>query len=149
MSGSTGRWRRWVLPVSLAVNVFLLTVIAVHEWRRPHGPPNPRRMVEDIASSLPEADATVLRQTFAAEPELQQDPFKGGADTMASLRKVLRTEPFDPVAFAAEFHKLHERRDRFEQALDRALQTAVATMSPEGRRRLADHRGPPGPPPND
>ena len=149
MSVSTGRWRQWVLPVSLAVNVFLLTVIAVHEWQRPHGPPNPRRMVEDIAKSLPEADAAVLRQTFAAEPELQRDPFKAGADLMAPLRKALRSEPFDPEAFAAEFHKFHEQRDRFEQALDRALLTAVAAMSSEGRRRLADHRGPPGPPPND
>ena len=147
MSGNPGRWRQWALPLSLAVNVFLLTVIGVHEWHRPHGPPGPRHMMEDIARNLPEADAAILRQAFAAEPLLQREPGRGDHDPMSSVRAAMRSEPFDPEALKAAFAALHENRGGFDQALERALLAAATAMSPEGRRRLADHRGPPGPPP--
>ena len=149
MSGNPSRWRRWGFALSLALNIFLLTVIGVHEWHRPHGPPDPRGMLEDIARSLPEADATILRRAFAADPALQQSPFRKDMDPMAALRQLLRAEPFDPQAFAAALHALHQDRNRFDQALEQALVAAATAMSPEGRRRLADHRGPPGPPPPD
>ena len=147
MNGRPGGWRRWALPLSLAVNIFLLTVIVVHEWQRPHGPPDPRRMLEDIARTLPDADAVQLRRAFAADPLLQQDPFADGGDPMAAVRAAMRAEPFDPAALKAAITRVHQRHDAFDQALERALVAAATAMSPEGRRRLADHRGPPGPPP--
>ncbi|MEI6556916.1 MAG: periplasmic heavy metal sensor [Rhodospirillaceae bacterium] len=146
MSAIPNRPRRWGLPLSLAFNVFLIAVIGVHEWHRPHGPPGPGRMMEDIARSLPEADAAILRQRFAAEP-LLRTPFRDGRDMMTPVREAMRAEPFDPAALEAAFGGLHQDRSRFDQALERALITAATAMSPEGRRRLADHRGPPGPPP--
>ncbi|MEI7609337.1 MAG: periplasmic heavy metal sensor, partial [Rhodospirillaceae bacterium] len=117
MSGFSDRWRRWALPLSLSVNVFLATVIVVHEWHRHRGPPDPRHMIEEIARELPEADAAILRRTFAAEPELQREPPQKGKDPMNPVRAALRAEPFDPEALKTAIAGLHHGRDGFDQAM--------------------------------
>jgi uncharacterized membrane protein len=139
---------RWALPLSLAINVFLVAVIAVHLWHRPPGPPgppgpDPHHMVDEIARFLPGADATILRDAFASEAVLQQDPRATMEHNMERVREALRADPFDPAALAAVLREGHEARDADDQAIARALLKAATAMSPEGRRLLAEYGGPP------
>ncbi len=138
---------RWAFPLSLAVNVFLLAVIGVHEFHRPHGPPNPEHFINHLASVLPKADAVILRQVFATEPLLHWEPHGPGGDDMEPVRQALRAYPFDPTALRVAFETGHAQRDTRDQAVGRVLVTVATAISAEGRRRLADLRGPPGPPP--
>jgi Spy/CpxP family protein refolding chaperone len=138
----------------LALNAFLLAVIAVHETHRPpwppggpHGPGGPHHIVDRLAGLLSEPDATVLRQAFAAEPLLARSPRQAMGDDRQRMRAALRAEPFDPAALAAAVERGHSERDTFDQAIGRALIKAATALSPEGRRVLAEHGGPPGPPP--
>lgn len=149
---------RWLLPLSLAVNVFLIAVIAVHEWRRPHGPPRPEHLIAHLSKVLSAADAATLRQAFEAETILHARPHppSGSEGTngpgspegedMAAIRQALRAEPFDPEALAAAFARGHAVRDARDQAIGRVLLKVATAISAEGRQRLADLRGPPGPP---
>ena len=131
----------WALPLSLAVNVFLVAVIAVHVWHRPPGPPGPpgpHHMADEIARFLPTADADALRKAFASEPVLQQDPGPEMRKNMDHVRDVLRADPFDSAALDAALKAGRADRDAGEQAIERALLKAATAMSPEGRRKLAE-----------
>ncbi len=144
--------RQWALPVSVACNIFLCAVIGVHQWHHmghPPGPPSPQHMADELARLLSEADGKVLREAFASEPELQRDRWRMEWDNMEQIRKALRADPFDPGALEAAFRQGHAGRDAADQALGRVLLKAASAMSSDGRHRLADHRGPPGPPPPD
>ena len=150
MTLSTKLDGRWTLPLSLALNVFLLAVIGVHEWHRPHGPPHPEEMLEHLARTLAPPDAAILRQAFAAEPILHSErhPPPDRDDDMEPVRQALRAEPFDPAALTAAFNHGHEGRDARDQAVGRVLVQAATAMSAAGRHRLADFRGPPHGPPH-
>lgn len=62
----------------------------------------------------------------------------GETATRRRAQAVLRAEPFSPEALLGVAAQAKEERKRFEQTVDRHVAAAVAAMSPEGRRRLAD-----------
>jgi hypothetical protein len=142
--------RRWFLPLSLAVNVFLLAVMGSRFLFHPFGPPpppDPYRLVEEIARTLPEADGNVLRLAFVAEglgPEGHGPPH----ELIGRLRLVLRTEPFDAHLLETILTDEMTARNVRDAMLIRAIVGATRAMSAEGRHRLADwhdHHGPPPP----
>src|SRR5207244_11113313 len=55
-----GRWSRWILFASLALNLFFVGAWAAFAWRHyageRHGPWNPATRIERLAASLPSAD---------------------------------------------------------------------------------------------
>lgn len=138
---------RWLLPASLAVNAFLAGVV-VTQWFGPRFPPPPRpeRMIEDMAATLPAADAAILRQSFAARaPDLGQRP-RNREDMFERIRAALKAEPFDAQAMTVIFRDGRAVRDAIDDSIEQALIEAAGKMSGEGRRKLADWR-PPFPPP--
>ena len=58
---SAGRWSRWLLFASLALNLFFVGAWAALAWRHyawdRHGPWNPATRIERLASALPPGDA--------------------------------------------------------------------------------------------
>lgn len=139
---------RWLLPVSLAFNAFLAGVV-VTQWLTPHfppPPPRPERMIEDMAAALPDADAALLRQSFAARGPVAGARPRNREDMFERLRAALRAEPFDAAAVSKIFRDGRAARDQIDDAIESALVEAAAKMSPAGRRALADWR-PPMPPP--
>jgi len=140
---------KWLLPLSLAINVFLGAVIATHLGPprfRPPAPPNPAEMADRMAESLSPADALALRQAFAkvAPPSALGDP---GA-FHARLRAALDAPSFDTEALQRDFAEMSKAHAVFDEQMAAAIIEAAAKMSPEGRRKLANGRGPGfGPPP--
>lgn len=129
----------WLLVASLALNVFLGVTLSTHFFRGPKGPPpRPEQMILDMADSLPEPDARILRQSLESHrSELageEDQPPKGDR-----IREVLSSDPFDLEAFrqvTSEFHASHERTGR---VITEILAEALPRMSYEGRKHLADH----------
>lgn len=144
---------RWVLPASLAFNVFLGAALFVHLRldRRHAPPPSPHHLVEDMTRDLPPADAQMLRQALADSLK-QLDAARRAEETLPrQLQDILRREPFDKAAFREQLEQPLAAR----QTLNQALSDAIERISPEGRHRLAEWQpppppghppGPPGPP---
>lgn len=132
----------WLLVASLALNVFLGVALGTQFFRGPRNPPRPEGMLLDMAESLPEADARILRQALEARrSELPTD--ENTKRRFDEMRAVLSAEPFDPEAFARVSSEFRARHERNGQILGEVLVDAVTRMSPKGRKALADRPPPP------
>ncbi|MCA1907994.1 MAG: periplasmic heavy metal sensor [Magnetospirillum sp.] len=136
---------RWLLPVSLTVNAFLGGLM-VSQWQKPAVPPPPRpeRMIEEMAETLPAADAAILRQSFGARTAKLEHRPRNPEEMFLKIGAALKTEPFDPLALAAIFRDGRKSRDAMDDTIEGALVDAATKMSAEGRHKLADwHPRPP------
>lgn len=149
---------RWLLPVSLALNVFLGTVLVVREPGRPHGPPpggprGPLGIVEELAADLPPADAVALRNVVAKraqEIEYRNRVWRG---TPERITTVLAAPDYRPEQLRAVLDEGREAHRAMDDAVAESILEAASALSPEGRQVVAKWRprGPErgGPPPMD
>jgi uncharacterized membrane protein len=144
---------RWLLLTSLALNLFFVgtagTILIRGYLTTPAETQQFERSVdfriERIATSLPSADAALLRAEFAA----RRGAVEAAHDNIQRMREkahaVLRKEPFDVEAMRAAMADIRTARNAFDQAIHGVVLAAATKMSPEGRRKLAEPR-PPLPP---
>lgn len=139
---------RFLLPASLTLNAFLagLALQMWHDSPRP-GPPHPERMIEEMAATLPAADAKILRDSFAAHSTTLGMRPKNRDDVVQRIRAVLRDDPFDPQALALILKNGRKARNQIDDVIDSTLVEATAKMSPQGRHKLAEWHPPFAPPP--
>jgi len=143
---------RIVLIGSLALNVFLGTVLVVHRPPPPNGPPSPARIAEKIAETLPPADAAALREAVARHQAEIEAGFRIFHATPDRVRAALADPAFDPEALRPIFEEGRAGHDRTDQAIADLVIEATRAMSAEGRATLARWRPPPPPvfhPPED
>ncbi len=139
---------RWLLPVSLSLNVFLAVAMAVHLTSSPgFGPPpplpRPDRIAEEIAATMSPADGDILRQVFASRaPQLAKGPASFHA-LQDGIRQVMAAPTFDAEALRAVFAEGRRGRASMDDAVEASLIEAATRLSPEGRRKLGEWR--PGP----
>lgn len=133
----------WLLVASLAGNVFFGVMTGTHFFRPPPGPPRPERMIEEMAETLPAADARILRETLDAKRGVLTEEGDRPQEFRERVRQILLTEPFDPEAFKRLISEFHARRERTAVVLNDILAEALPRMSLEGRKTLADFRPPP------
>lgn len=143
------RLKPYALPLSLAVNVFFLAMLAVPLWHHPPRPPRggPMGLVEEIAGALPAEDAVRFRAAFA-DPALARRPPPGpGGEDLRRINAALLAEPFDAAALETAFGAHQDERQRFDRAFFEAFVRGASTISAEGRRKLVEwqttHRPPP------
>ena len=135
---------RWLLLGSLALNLFFIGVVAALAIRSP-APAWDRDVfvrVERIASSLPPADAEILRgriQASRADIEAAQTKHRAAQDI---IREALRAQPFDADALRAAMANTRAARQAFDQTIQAMFAGSAAQMSQAGREALADW--PPG-----
>lgn len=139
-------WMPAALLASLGANLFLGGFLLGQPHRPPPGPPDPQRFVERLASTLPEADAAVVRRIMAANRDALVADRERRFDMPRRIAAALKAEPFDPQALS----QLFAEDDRQDRAVRLRIQAAIievaAAISPEGRKRMAEFRpGPPGP----
>ncbi|MDR3440223.1 periplasmic heavy metal sensor [Telmatospirillum sp.] len=133
--------RQWLLPASLALNVFLGAALVSYFFGEPPQaalPPQPQAALEDMTSQLSPEDARILRQALTPRLADMDRMRQAEMDLPRRLQQLLAKEPFDPAAF----HEELEKTQRAREALNTTLPEALARLSPEGRRRLADWRPP-------
>jgi uncharacterized membrane protein len=141
------RLSRWLLPVSLSINVFLGVAVAVHladHESRPPPPPRPERIVEEISATLPAPDADILRHIFAAHSAQMEHGHHAMHTVHDNIRITLSAPTFDPVALHAAFAEGRKGREEMDEALEAILTEAAVQMSPEGRKKLGEWEPPRG-----
>lgn len=134
-------WRklwRWLLPISLAINVFFVVVALRHRPFMHPRPPDPGSIVAYLKSNLPAADQAILEKSFAEHFNGAIDPRRAHADFTNRLRAVLTTTPFDGDALKQVLMDGRAERLAMEDALLATILDAVTKISPEGRAKLAD-----------
>ena len=142
--------RRWALPFSLALNVFLGAVIITHP-PPPHrsGPPNPREIAQRIADTLPPGDGAILMEVFTGHAEEFDRSHEALHDAPARIRSALAAQTFSADTLRDAFDVSRAARQMVDEALAATLIESASRMSPEGRAQLAkwEPPRPPGAPP--
>jgi len=138
-------YSRWLLPVSLSLNMFLAVAFASNFFFRSFGPPKPDKIAEEIAATLPKADGDILRQAFAAHASHFGKGPSAPHQMHDKIRAVLSAPVFDANALHEVFTENVKERASMDAVLETILTEAVARMSYEGRLKLAQWQ-PPHPP---
>ena len=138
--GLPGQRLQWLLAASLALNLFLVALIAAHLLRRPGHErwARPAMVIERLAASLPRADGDKLRAALAArntEVGVLVDAFRAAQD---EVRAALRSQPFDEAALARAMADAETAHAALEKAIHGLMANAAGQMSPEGRAGLAN-----------
>jgi len=140
--GRAGRWSRWILLVSLALNLFFIGAWAAFAWRHygweRHRPWTPASRIERLAAALPAGDAEKLRSEFRAHQGNIEAAVTSYRKAQRGMRDALRAEPFNADTLRSAMAEARNARGKLDEALQDVIASAGAAMTPEGRRSLAD-----------
>jgi len=137
-----GRWSRWILLISLALNLFFIGAWAAFAWRHfaweRHRPWSPATRIERLAAALPAGDAEKLRSEFRTHQGNIEAAVTTYRRAQRGMRDALRAEPFNADALRSAMAEARNARGKLDEALQDVFASAGAAMTPEGRRSLAD-----------
>ncbi|MFL5096548.1 MAG: periplasmic heavy metal sensor [Xanthobacteraceae bacterium] len=146
------RSSRWILLGSLGLNLFFIgatgALVTRHYLadRAVSTAPVDRSVaarVERLAATLPSSDAEILRSEYRANATPVDASRATYHREQDEVRRVLRSDPFEPEAMRAAMVKARAARQVFDQLLQDMIASAAGKMSAAGRNKLADW--PPGP----
>jgi uncharacterized membrane protein len=142
------RATRWVLFVSLALNLFFVGIAGALLIRHYTGTASiastapldrsAAARIERLAATLPTNDADILRSEFRARAPMVETAREDYRRLLEVTRTILRTEPFDVEAMRSALAAARVARQTFDQRLHEVIAAAAAKMSAEGRSKLAD-----------
>jgi len=141
------RSSRWILLVSLALNLFFIgatgALVTRHYLadRAVSKAPTDRSVaarVERLAATLPSRDAEILRGEYRANATTVDASRAAYHQAQDEVRQVLRAEPFEADAMRAAMGQTRSARQVFDQLLQDMIASAAAKMSAAGRNKLAD-----------
>lgn len=140
-------WRWLALSLSLVCNLFLAAVIAGHfassrvrPVRVPIGATPMARALLRATAVLPPKDAASFRAVFEREKPRYAQAAQQVTDARRALERAIAADPFDPQAASQALAVWRGSWDRFIQDFSGPMVDALATVSPEGRRRLVAER---------
>ncbi|MDO8604982.1 MAG: periplasmic heavy metal sensor [Phaeospirillum sp.] len=142
-------FRRWVLPLSLALNVFLATIVVMHPPHHRPGPAPPAMVAAHIAETLPPADGAILLEVFTTHAAAFERSHQLRHSIPARVRAALASPRLDLDALRAVFDENRNASLMMDDALAATLMETASRISDEGRTRLArwEPPRPPGAPP--
>jgi len=135
---------RWLLLASLALNLFFIGIAVAIAVRGP--PPHSRWdrnvfvRVERLATSLPQADADLLRGAMQANHdaiEKAQDDYHAARER---IRETLRQDPFKIEDLRAAMAETRKARQAYDQEIQGVFAGIAAKMSSAGRHAVANWR---------
>ena len=139
---NAGRWLRFALAISVALNLAILGIVAGATIRN-HGPMQEGAMGRDLGfgpftEALSDQDRKKLRQAFLAKvPELRDDRHAMRAESTALLGQ-LRAVPFDAAGLRKVFDSQHQRNaERLDLGQSLILELVVG-MTDEERLAFAN-----------
>jgi hypothetical protein len=124
--------------VALAPRSAAASVPVEKAWAGPGGPNDP--LGEEIDASLSAAGAAIMRHAFA---NVRRRLTEHSATTRSSrdwLTMLLKADPFRPADDSAASQAASAKQDSDRARDDEEIATAIARLSPDDRRRLADLR---------
>ena len=136
---------RWLLLLSLALNIGLGTALVSSYWHHSHHPtngenrrwgriPDPRM----FARALEAADRKVLLEVLEKHrAELSQN-YRPLGYARRQMAEALRAEPFDPVAMETAFAQMRGFEAGTSNAMHQFMLDLATQLSSDGRKRIAD-----------
>jgi uncharacterized membrane protein len=140
------RWRRFALPASIVLNLFLAAVIGGHvlSVRRAEvaaGAGGPlARALASAEASLPPPDAAAFGATLRRDAPAYMDSARQLGAARVRLGREILAEPFDPVRVQQALAAWQAAWNRFVDDFSKPLVEALGQVSPEGRRKLLTER---------
>jgi hypothetical protein len=144
---------RWItvlgaaLVVSLALNLFFGGVIVGHRVGGRGGdfdlqmtPAKLKLGLERVLRALPDNDAKVVRDLFAAQRADLTQRFQALQDARKAIGAALKAKPFDPAAFTSAYEAMQARSRELQDALHGVIKAAIPQLSAEGRAAIAQRR---------
>jgi uncharacterized membrane protein len=134
----SARWR-WGLAASIALNLFLVALIATHLLSPQHAGRRmaPTTRIDSLAATLPTPDGDKLRAALQARSDIGAalDELRAAQD---KVRGILRTEPFDQAALKQAMAAARARHQVVEAAIQDLIAGVAGQMSAEGRAKIAE-----------
>jgi uncharacterized membrane protein len=142
-----------LLLVSLAANFFLAGwLLGSHSGHHRFGPPPPppfdHFFNDHIRESLSPDGVKIMEEAFDTIRKRFSDHAAEARSVRDRLTDIMKADPFNPSDYIAASKAAHAERDSDHQAADEEIARAIARLSADDRRRLAEirrHAGPPGP----
>ena len=139
-------WRRIALPCSIVLNLFLLAVIGGHFYSRYAGPPRDKtmlsRLLARVETALPADEAAAFKAVILRD---QDKFFAARKELLAARQELMAQLTADPYSKAGMTQALKDWKaawDGVSGEFSGTLVDALATLSPQGRRKLvAEHWG--------
>lgn len=137
---------RWLLLLSLALNLGLGAALGAMHWHHQQGNqagtserrwsriPNPRM----LARTLEEADRKILLEVIEVHRGKLGDHFRPLGHARRELADALRAEPFDPAAMQAAFERIRDSESGTASAMHAFMLELATRVSSDGRKRIAD-----------
>lgn len=156
VSRKAGRWRRWVLPASLVVNLLLLGILAgglLAGHDRPPGRDGGRIGFNPLEQAVPEPARAKVSAVFERDREARRQTFRELREARAAVREAMQRTPYDSAAAAAALDQLRDRSVAVQNAFHQLMLAVTEALTPEERaafvealdrpRRGDGHRPPP------
>jgi uncharacterized membrane protein len=134
---------RWLLLVSLALNLFFVGVVVAIAIRAPAPSTWDRNVfvrVERLAATLPPADGEIVRRQMQAHHdaiEQAQDKYHAARE---EVRETLRQDPFKVEDMRAAMANTRAARQAYDQIIQGVFADLAPQLSSAGRHALADWR---------
>lgn len=133
---------RWVLAVSLALNVFLAAFIGVQAWRLHHvrGAMVAESLFKQIAERLPSEDRAILRRAFLVRAPSLMAAGARSREAMEQVRADIDHVPYDDAKLRADLEAAREPRQRMGQLVEEILLESLPKLSDQGRKVIGEYR---------
>ncbi len=139
--------RRFVLPASLLLNLFLIALIGGHLLRRDvhqasvAAEPVPlARALSAVESTLSPTDAAAFRSAMRSESPNIAESVRQIAEARRAVGRQILAEPYDPKATRDAMAAWQASWNHFFEQVSGPLVDALGKISPEGRKKLVDER---------
>ena len=144
MTSPLPAWRsgsRWLLLGSLALNLFFIGIAVAMVVREPPSrqwSPDVFIRIERLASTLPPADAQILRKAVNARRDAIEKSHTAYRNARDDIRETLRENPFKVEDMRAAAAKASAARQTYDLVMQGVFTDAAARMSSAGREAMAD-----------
>ena len=138
-------WRRFALPASVLLNLFLIALIGGHLLRNhaddggPGGISLPR-VLANAQASLSPSDAAAFASVMRRDAPRYLESARKLADARAQLERLITAQQYDEPAVKQAFAVWQASADRLFDDIGRTLVEALGQVSPEGRQKLVANR---------
>ena len=134
---------RWLLLVSLALNLFFVGVVVAIAIRAPAPSTWDRNVfvrVERLAATLPPADGEIVRRQMQSHHDAIEQAQSKYQAAREEIRETLRQDPFKVEDMRAAMAKTRAARQAYDQIIQGVFADVAPQMTSAGRHALADWR---------
>jgi uncharacterized membrane protein len=138
--GPKGRFRRWLLPASLVLNLLLAGVIAGGALSHMHGsgPPHRKFGFGPLEHAVPQQARQKLGPVFERERANMRGAFHELRGARSRMHEAMVKQPYDPDAASRALEEVRDRSAAVQDVLHNLLLSINERLTPEERRQFLD-----------